>query len=107
MEKLLLIFGSLLLFTSSNAQKASGKLKFEQGQTIYIEVSLKTTIAQQAMGQAIDFNIDANATHSYKVNNATNDNTTLHHRVNIVGFKFDGMGQKRSFDSQNEKDLSG
>jgi hypothetical protein len=88
-------------------QKVSGKLKFEQNQIFEISMQTKTTIAQQAMGQAIDFNVDATAAHSYKVTNTTDDNSTLNHRVQHITFLFDGMGQKRKFDSKEEKDLNG
>ncbi len=91
----------------SSGQKISGKLKLDQGQTLEVTMTLKTTVAQQAMGQAIDFNVDAAGTHSYRVTNTTEDNSTLHHQVQRITFTFDGMGQKRSFDSKEEKDLNG
>ena len=72
-----------------------------------ISLKLKTTIAQQAMGQSIDFNVDATGDHSYKVTNTTEDNTTLNHKVQHITFAFDGMGQKTKFDSNVEKDLNG
>jgi hypothetical protein len=89
------------------SQKVNGKLKFEQGQTLEVSVKLKTTMAQQAMGQAIDFTVDATGDHSYKVTNTTEDNTTLNHKVQHVTFAFDGMGQKVKFDSNVEKDMNG
>lgn len=100
---------SLLFLTVSiaSAQKITGKLKFEQGQILEITMKVKTTIAQQAMGQAIDFNVDAAGTHSYKVTNTTEDNSTLNHSVQQIAFAFDGMGQKRNFNSKEEKDLNG
>jgi len=70
-------------------------------------MEIKSSVAQQAGGQAIDFNVDGLALHSFKVTNAANDNTTLQHKANKIGFTFDGMGQKRSFDSDNEKDMEG
>lgn len=88
-------------------QKVTGQLKFEQGQTLEISMKVKTTIAQQAMGQAIDFNVDATGDHSYKVTNTTEDNSTLNHRVQRITFSFDGMGQKMGFDSNIEKDMNG
>jgi len=88
-------------------QTASGKLIFEQGKTFNIQMTLRTSVTQQAGGQAIDFTVDGLALHSYKVTNATDDNTTLHHKTNKIGFTFDGMGQNRSFDSDNEKDMNG
>lgn len=99
----------LLIITGSPAlsQTITPKLKFEQGQKFGITMETKNTITQQAMGQSIDFKVDATGTHSYTVTNATDDNTTLHHEVKKVNFSFDGMGQKRSFDSESEKDMKG
>ena len=88
-------------------QTVSGKLLFEQGKTFNIQMEIKSSVAQQAGGQAIDFTVDGLALHSYKVTNATDDNTTLRHKANKIGFRFDGMGQKRSFDSDNETDRKG
>jgi Family of unknown function (DUF6263) len=88
-------------------QKVNGKLKFEQGQTFEVSMKVKTSITQQAMGQAIDFNVDATGEDVYKVTNTTEDNTTLNHKVQHVSFVFDGMGQKRTFDSNTEKDMNG
>jgi hypothetical protein len=106
--KIILPFLSFLLITSlSFSQKITGKLKFEQGQKLEISMQVKTTISQQAMGQAIDFKVDASGVHSYLVTNATEDNTTLNHQVKQISFAFDGMGQKRNFDSNNEKDING
>ena len=89
------------------SQKVSGKLKFEQGQAFEIKIQVKNNITQQAMGQSIDFNVDASGNHSYKVTNATEENNTLNHQVQRITFAFDGMGQKRNFDSNEEKDLNG
>lgn len=91
----------------SNAQKVSGKLNLQQGDTLAISVEVKQTVAQQAMGQAIDFNVNGHADHYYKVTNSTEDNSTLHHKVQKLSFDFDGMGQKRKFDSDNKKDIEG
>lgn len=74
---------------------------------LQIHLQVKTTIAQQAMGQAIDFKMDATGMHAYKITNTTDENTTLNHQMNRIMFSFDGMGQKMDFDSGNEKDISG
>lgn len=107
MKKIFFLAPVFFLFLSAGAQKISSRLKFEQGQHLHIVLNVKTTIAQQAMGQAIDFNIEANAGHNYKVTNSTDDNTTLHHKVNHINFSFDGMGQKLKVDSDKEKDMNG
>ena len=88
-------------------QKVSGKLKFDQGKTLSIHMEIKTSVAQQAMGNAIDFTADGSAMHNYKVINATTDNTTLQHEAKKIAFTFEGMGQKRSFNSDLEKDMAG
>ena len=100
-------FFLFFVISVSFAQKVTGKLKFEQGQTFEITLQSKTTISQQAMGQAIDFNVEGMGKHSYKVTNTTEDNTTLNHQVQHITFAFDGMGQKRKFDSKEDKDING
>lgn len=107
MKKLTAACFFIFITTIVYGQKVSSKLKFEQGQVIPITMELKTTIVQQAGGQAIDFDLDGSAKHSYKITNATDDNTTLRHQVQEVAFNFDGMGLKRSFNSTNEKDMNG
>jgi len=108
MKKKTLVFLSFLIAsTFTFAQTVSGKLKFEQGQVFDIEMKTKSTISQQAMGQSIDFSVDALANHSYTATNVTDDNTTLRHEVQKINFAFDGMGQKQKFDSENEKDMKG
>lgn len=97
----------MLLSTSLLAQKVSSRPIFEHGQVLEVTLQMKTTIAQQAMGQAIDFTVDATGDHSYKVTNSTDDNNTLSHGIQRVRFSFDGMGQKRDFDSNEEKDMNG
>lgn len=90
-----------------SAQNGKAALKFGQGQKFDISTRLNSTISQQAMGQAIDFSVNATGDHHYTVTNATDDNTTLHHNVSRLRFSFDGMGQKRTFDSNEEKDMNG
>lgn len=72
-----------------------------------ISLQMKSFISQQAGAQAIDFSVDATGDHSYKVTNATADNSTLHHKFEHMSFKFDGWGRKMNFDSKNETDLNG
>ena len=108
LQRIILYFSFLVCTTiNSYGQKVSGILKFDQGKTLSIHMEIKTSVAQQAMGNVIDFTADGSAMHSYKVINSTTDNTTLHHEANKIAFTFEGMGQKRSFDSGNETDMSG
>lgn len=108
MKRISAIFGFLVFsIPSTFSQQISGKLKLEQGQMLDITLLVKTSVVQQAGGQSIDFNVDATGNHSYKVTNATEENSTLHHKVNRVKFTFEGMGPRRSFDSKEEKDMKG
>jgi hypothetical protein len=102
-------FLSFLLFSISGAfsQHISGKLRLEQGEILDITMVVKTSVIQQAGDQSIDFNVDATGNHSYKVTNTTEDNSTLHHQLQRIRFSFEGMGPKRSFDSDEEKDMKG
>lgn len=100
---LFLLFPATLPFQLF-AQKVSGHPRFSQGKTIIVSMEVKNTIAQQAGGQAIDFATNGTALHSFTITNATDDNTTLHHRLQRLSFGFDGMGQQSSFDSDNKKD---
>jgi len=104
-----LIFLSFFLLFSKNffGQPVSGKLQFEQGKILNIQMEIKSSVAQQPGGQAIDFTIEGMVLHSYKVINAAAENTTLQHHANKIGFSFDGMGQKRSFDSDSNNDMEG
>ncbi|MBC7949159.1 MAG: hypothetical protein H7Y42_14840 [Chitinophagaceae bacterium] len=107
--KIIPIIFSAVLFISFSArgQKVTGKLSFKQGQTFEVTLAAQTRVSQQAFGNAIDFTVDGTAMHRYKVTNSTDDNTTLHHDVKRITFNFDGMGSKRSFDSDVKKDLDG
>jgi hypothetical protein len=96
---------SVFIAITCLSQKISGKLVFRQGQILEITEVVKTTVSQEAMGQAIDFTAGGTTIHLYKVTNTTNDNNTLHHEVKRIAFNFEGMGQKRSFDSENKKDM--
>jgi Family of unknown function (DUF6263) len=107
MKKTIVILTSFLFAAMANSQKVSGKLKFKQGQVFEIALETKTTISQEAMGQAIDLKVDGVGMHTYKATNTTGDNSTLHHEVKKIGFVFEGMGQQRSFDSDKPKDLDG
>jgi hypothetical protein len=101
------IIAFLMLPFVGIAQEPLNKLQFLQGQVISIKVNSESIVSQEAMGQAIDFTVHATVDHGYVVTNATADNTTLHHDIQRISFKFDGMGQEKAFDSQNPKDMAG
>ena len=108
MQKIISTFSFLLIgCMPAMSQKISAPLNFQQGDSIAVSVKINQVVAQQAMGQAIDFHVNGSADHFYKVSNSTSDNTTLHHKVKRLQFDFDGMGQKRAIDSDNKKDMDG
>lgn len=101
------LFFLLITSTATFSQPVSGKIKLEQGQILDITMQVKTSVVQQAGDQSIDFNVDATGNHSYKITNSTEDNSTLHHQLQRIRFSFEGMGPKRSFDSNEQKDMNG
>jgi hypothetical protein len=104
-----IILSCCLLFAGINSygQKAEGKLKFDEGTKLVVYTTVKTSVIQQAMGNAIDFTADGSAIHSYTVTKTSAQQTTLHHQPEKIIFMFDGMGRKFSFDSENKNDMSG
>jgi len=106
MKKLLLLAGVISFSADLFAQKAAVKLVFEQGKVFTVNVSSTSTVSQEAMGQAIDFSVNANVQHRFRVTNSTEDNTTLHHDLQRITYDFEGMGQSQKFDSDNPKDLN-
>lgn len=106
LKKIISLPGLLLALSSQlSAQTVTGGLHFEQGQTISIKIEMKNTMVQQAMGQSIDFSAGGQARHQYAVTNQTSDNSTLHHTIQGIRFSFDGMGAKKTFDSDKSSDL--
>ena len=93
--------------TLLKGQTINPKIQFTKGQVLNIRLEVRASVAQQAAGQAIDFTADAIALHGYKVINQVKDQTTLHHETKKIAFNFDGMGQKRAFDSDNKNDMQG
>lgn len=101
------LFSLLLVSNHIHGQKVSGKLKFEPGKIFHISIAIEDTITQQAGGKAIDFLMKGTAAHSYKIINTPGQDITLHHELQRFAFQFDGMGQTKSFDSENGKDMEG
>ncbi|HYC40419.1 MAG TPA: DUF6263 family protein [Chitinophagaceae bacterium] len=91
----------------ASGQAYQASLKFSPDQKWKVTTSVKTHLAQQVMNQAVDFDVDGEAVQLYTVTHAAGGSSTLRHRAEAIRFHFDGMGQKRSFDSKNDKDLSG
>ncbi len=107
MKKFLLSAPVLFAGILAAGQKVTNRIKLETGQQINATVQMSTKASQEMQGQSIEFNTDDMAYHSYKVTNATDDNITLHHQMNRITFSFDGMGQKKNFDSDKPGDMKG
>ncbi|HMR91703.1 MAG TPA: DUF6263 family protein [Chitinophagaceae bacterium] len=106
-KKAIILFLTFCFIACLNAQQITSIPHFEQGKIYQINADVQNSMVQQAMGQSIDFKVNAVAAHSYKITNSTDDFTTLHHKMQRIFFQFDGMGTKRSFDSDNKKDMDG
>jgi hypothetical protein len=91
---------------TTHAQVVQGKLQFRQGQKLAIQIELKSTVTQQAMGKAIDFSTEGSVLHHYKVLAIADNNTTLNHEIENMSFAFDGMGQKHAYNSKNPADTT-
>ena len=105
MQKLILCFFlCTAIHTCITAQKISGNIHIEPGKTYIISMEIKNSITQQAGNQAIGFSATGSVTHSFKAISAHKPGNTLHHQIQRLDFHFDGMGQTKSFDSDNKKD---
>lgn len=103
------IGGIFLLSISSIGlgQQKAPQLLFTQGDTLVVTSNLQSTVAQQVMGNSIDFKSSSMFEKKYGVSNVTDDNTTLSHKLSRITFKADGMGRGFDFDSDRKKDLDG
>ena len=88
-------------------QKIQGKLHFTPGKTLNVHMDLKSIVTQQAMNNAISFEVDGEALYNYKVLESDGTKTTLQHQGQSINFRFNGMGQKHSFNSNDSSDLAG
>lgn len=79
----------------------------EKGQIILVRTEMNNNSFQTAGAQVINFKVNGTAIHRYTVTNVTSDQTTLHHEMLEILFSFEGMGQKKNFDSKNEEDMKG
>ncbi|MBS1654392.1 MAG: hypothetical protein JSU05_06095 [Bacteroidetes bacterium] len=107
MKKAIAIVSTFIFSFAIHAQKITGKLTFTQGQQFQVNTSIKTTSSQQAMGQEMEIKVEASGLDIFKVSNSGADNTTITHSVKKINVNFDGMGQKRGFNSDKPSDMKG
>ena len=103
--KRILLFLTLALSIQSIAQNA--KLGFQKGQKIEMTVESKKSSSLELMGQAMESTVDAKIITSYDIKDVTSNGSVIEHKVKRLVFTADGMGQKQSFDSEKESDLTG
>lgn len=96
-----------VLVMSVCSQTAGTGLNIQKGQEILIRMEFTNNRIQTAGAQVINFRLNGFAVHKYTVTDIGNNNIKLHHEIQQTGFSFDGMGQKKSFDSGNEEDQKG
>lgn len=97
----------MLLSFFAQAQKVAGKIVFQPGQVLVVNMKSSSTNLVSAMGQEIEMKSEVIAEHQFKVTNTTDENHTLSHEINRIQLTSDGMGNTLKFDSKSEKDLNG
>lgn len=95
------------LTDSLSGQPSVGKLNLKKGQEIIVQLGVVNNRFQTAGAQVINFKLTGSAVHKYVVTDITPNHIKLHHELQSIKFDFDGMGQKKGFDSNIEEDLKG
>jgi len=103
------IFSCLLFIIAlSLPAQRDGNLTLKEGQVIQLQEEMTSNSFQTAGAQVINFKLNAILVHRYTVTGVTSINTiTFRHEIPQLQFSFEGMGQKRNFDSRNEEDMKG
>ena len=105
--RLLATLPLMLLSFLAQAQKVSGKIVFQPGQVLTVNMQSTSTNLVNAMGQEIEMKSEVVADHQFKVTNTNDESHTLSHEINRIQLTSEGMGNTMKFDSQSEKDLNG
>jgi hypothetical protein len=107
--RLIVLQTLILLFTSISmaAQSVSGKIQLIPGKNITVNTEIKNTMVQQAGAQAINFSVNGSVMHQYSILSKSEVDFLIQHKPERLQFQFEGMGQKKSFDSDNREDLKG
>lgn len=105
--RLLATLPLMLLTFLAQAQKVSGKIVFQPGQVLTVNMKSSSTNLVNAMGQEIEMKSEVVADHQFKVTNTNDESHTLSHEINRIQLTSEGMGNTMKFDSQSEKDLNG
>jgi hypothetical protein len=100
MHRFIPAFLLLVCNIDSYAQRIPVRLRIDPQKPVVITMEIKNSVAQQAGGQAIDFFVSGSLVHEYKAEQVSAGNQVLHHSISRLNYQFDGMGQKRSFDSR-------
>ena len=104
MKRIILLL-TLALSIQSFSQNA--KLGFQKGQKIEMTIESKKSSSLELMGQAMESTVDAKIITSYDIKDVNGNGSVIEHKVKRLVFTADGMGQKQSFDSEKESDLTG
>jgi hypothetical protein len=107
MYRTICAFCFLFFLSDTVPAQRTGGLNLEKGQIILMRVEMTNNSFQTVGAQVINFRVIGSAVHQYTVTNSSANGFTLHHEVKQMVFSFDGMGQKKNFDSNLEDDLKG
>src|SRR5690242_9171298 len=90
-----------------SGQQSGGKLSLKKGQEIVVQSGVVNNRFQTAGAQVINFKLTGSAVHKFTVTDISPNHIMLHHELLRMKFDFEGMGQKKSFDSNIEEDMNG
>ena len=88
-------------------QQSAAKLDLKNEQKIMVRVEVVNNKMQTAGAQVINFKLTGTALHQYTISKVSPDLYDLDHDLKEIQFEFDGMGQKKKFDSNNAEDMKG
>ena len=97
----------MVLTLTAQAQKVTGKLVFQPGQTLTVTTKSSMSNLVSAMGQEIELKSESTVDQQYRITNTTEESHTLSQEIKRIRMSSEGMGNNITFDSDNEKDMKG
>jgi hypothetical protein len=105
MKQTLLIVAAAFSLTAS-AQKINNKLTFQKGQKLEMVSQVNSVVSMDMMGQSMDTKIDAIITRHFDVENVSNGNAVIEHKMKRMQMNLDiPMQGKQTFDSEKQEDM--
>ena len=105
--KYILFLVSFAFIANLNAQKINGQINFPKGKKLEVVSEIKAIVTQEMMGQEMEMNVNTTIERSLDIENVSNGNATVEHKVKRIQMNFDSPMGAQTFDSENEKDMKG